>query len=65
MRDRLRQRREELRLSLSNPHTEAYEVADWGLNDWCSGLADDSSLVDTRVGRPVRWQSGEGWLLSI
>lgn len=65
MRDCLRERREELRLSLSNPHPEAFQVAEWGLNEWCSGLADDSSLVDTRAGRLVRWRAGEGWALSI
>ena len=57
----LHRRREELRLSLSNPHTEASQVADLGLNEWCAGLPDDSNLVNPGAGRSVRWRAGEGW----
>jgi len=56
-----RQRREELRLSLRNPHAEASQVAEWGLGEWCAGLPDDSDLLDPASGRPVRWQPDEGW----
>jgi hypothetical protein len=56
-----RQRREELRLSLRNPHAEASQVAEWGMREWCAGLPDDSDLLDPASGRPVRWRRDEGW----
>lgn len=56
-----RQRREDLRLSLCNPHKEASQVAEWGMTEWRAGLPDDSDLLDAASGRPVRWRADEGW----
>ena len=56
-----RQRREELRQSLRNPHEESGQVADLGMKDWCAGLPEDSDLVDADSGRAVRWRADEGW----
>ncbi len=56
-----RQRREELLLSLRNPHEESLQVADLGMDDWCTRLPDDVDLVDPTSGRAVRWRAGEGW----
>lgn len=56
-----RQRREELRQSLQNPHEESAQVAELGIQDWCTGLPDDSDLVDAASGRAVRWSADEGW----
>ena len=59
-----RRRREELRRSLDNPHPESAELAEEGLAEWQRGLPDEDTegLVDCRVGKPVRWVSGEGWV---
>ena len=59
-----RRRREELRRSLAQPHAEARELADAGLDDWGSATkpADSSELLDTRAARPVRWVPGKGWV---
>ena len=35
-----RRRREELRLSLENPHAESVELADEGFQEWLSGLPE-------------------------
>jgi Arc/MetJ-type ribon-helix-helix transcriptional regulator len=56
-----RQRREELLVSLRNPHEESLQVADLGMDDWSAGLPDDADLVDPTSGRAVRWRAGEGW----
>jgi hypothetical protein len=60
-----RRRREELRRSLSNPHPEAGELADAGLDDWGYGRGSDpaesSELLDPAAGRRVRWSRGKGW----
>jgi len=56
-----RKRREELLVSLRNPHEESLQVADLGMDDWCAGLPDDMDLVDPTSGRAVRWRAGEGW----
>ena len=56
-----RQRREELLLSLRNPHEESLQVADLGIDDWSTRLPDDVDLVDPTSGRAVRWRAGEGW----
>jgi len=57
-------RREELRRSLGKPHTESLPVAAEGLADWGARLPDEDAgaLVDPRVGRPVRWVAGKGWV---
>ena len=56
--------RDDLRLSLQNPHPESTGLAEQGLQDWASGLPeeDGESLVVNTVGRPVRWAPGKGWL---
>jgi Arc/MetJ-type ribon-helix-helix transcriptional regulator len=59
-----RRRREELRRSLSNPHPESTELAEQGLEEWTRGLPeeDTAALVDSNMGKPVRWVPGEGWV---
>ena len=59
-----RRRRDELRRSLDNPHPESAELAGQGLNEWTCGLPveDAAALVDSNVGRPIRWVAGEGWV---
>lgn len=56
-----RKRREELLVSLRNPHEESLQVADLGMEDWCAGIPDDVDLVDPASGRAVRWRAGHGW----
>ena len=58
-----RRRREDLRLSLRNPHEESDVVADLGMNDWGAGLPAEATeeLLDPEGGRDVRWRSGTGW----
>jgi hypothetical protein len=57
-------RRVELRQSLANPHPESLELADEGLEEWSRGLPveDTEGLVDSSLGKSVRWVSGEGWI---
>ena len=59
-----RRRRDELRLSLENPHPESVELAEQGLDEWSRSLPieDSESLVDYSAGTPVRWIPGEGWV---
>lgn len=59
-----RRRREDLRLSLRQPHEETDVVADLGMVEWGSGLPDDAidELLDPEAGRRVKWRSGMGWL---
>jgi Arc/MetJ-type ribon-helix-helix transcriptional regulator len=59
-----RRRRAELRLSLQNPHPESLELADQGLEEWTRSLPeeDTEALVDSSIGKPVRWVPGEGWV---
>jgi len=58
-----RRRREDLRISLMNPHPESAELAELGLQEWAGGLPDEdgASLVDLNAGTPVQWVPGEGW----
>ena len=57
-----RQRREELRLSLRNPHPESKETAELGMDDWIGQSNDgDEDLLDPNVGRAVQWSPGKGW----
>ena len=58
------QRREELRLSLRNPHPESADLAQQGLEEWTRGLPeeDTGALLDNKSGKPVQWISGEGWV---
>jgi hypothetical protein len=57
-------RREALRRSLQNPHPESAELAEQGLADWSGGLPEEDAdaLVDSSVGRSVRWEPGSGWV---
>lgn len=57
-------RREELRLSLQNPHSESAELAGQGLEEWTRSLPeeDGEALVDSSAGKPVRWMPGVGWV---
>src|SRR5712691_4854721 len=59
-----RRRRAELRRSLQNPHPESAELAEQGLEEWTRSLPEEDTavLVDSSVGKPVRWVSGEGWV---
>lgn len=59
-----RRRREELRRSLHQPHSESMELADSGIEEWARGLPpeDASTLVDFRAGKAVRWRPTEGWV---
>jgi hypothetical protein len=57
-------RRDDLRRSLQNPHSESTEFADEGFAAWTRSLPeeDTEALVDSSAGKPVRWVSGKGWL---
>jgi hypothetical protein len=59
-----RRRREELRRSLQSPHPESADLAGEGLEAWTRSLPeeDTATLVDDRLGKPVRWVAGEGWV---
>ena len=58
-----RRRQEQLRMSLDNPHPDSSELAEAGLEDWVMGLPEgDSSLVDTRAAKPIKWMPGRGWI---
>ena len=58
-----RRRREELRQSLKNPHSESDKVAEMGLEEWDSGLPREEidELVDLEGGSEIRWVPGKGW----
>jgi hypothetical protein len=59
-----RRRREDLRRSLRGPHPEGEKLSDAGFDEWANGLPkeDAAGLVDMRVGTPVRWIPGKGWV---
>ncbi len=59
-----RRRREDLRRSLDNPHSETAQLAEQGLADWVRGLPqeDAGALVDSKAGTPIKWISGKGWV---
>ena len=61
-----RRRREELRRSLANPHAEAADLADAGLEEWGYGhgsrASESSDLLDEGAGKRVRWSRGKGWI---
>jgi len=55
-------RREQLRLSLREPHPETEQTADLGVGDWAASANDeDDDLLDPAKGKTVRWQPGQGW----
>jgi metal-responsive CopG/Arc/MetJ family transcriptional regulator len=58
-----RRRREELRRSLQNPHSESADLAEQGLEEWLRSLPEESaeSLLEG-AGKVVRWVPGEGWV---
>ncbi|MGA3328767.1 MAG: ribbon-helix-helix domain-containing protein [Terriglobia bacterium] len=59
-----RRRRAELHRSLRNPHPGSAELAEQGLEEWARSLPEEDAeaLVDSSVGKPVRWVPGEGWV---
>ena len=59
-----RRRRQELRHSLQSPHRNSVDLAEQGLEEWKLTLPEEDldSLVDTSLGKPVRWVPGEGWM---
>ena len=57
-----RRRREQLRLSLREPHPETEQTADLGIHDWViSAEHADDDLLDPEAGKTVRWEPGQGW----
>ena len=62
-RELLRRLKEELRLSLRNPHEESSQVAELGIEEWGASLPGESDLLDPESGRDVRWRAPEGWSL--
>ena len=58
-----RRRREGLRRSLRNPHSESEQVAGAGMDEWAKTLPDEdvTELVDLGTGKKVEWISGRGW----
>ncbi len=57
-------RRADLRRSLQNPHPETADLAEQGLEEWSRGLPEENAeaLVDSSVGKQIRWVPGEGWV---
>ncbi|MBI3930065.1 MAG: hypothetical protein HY319_31285 [Armatimonadetes bacterium] len=59
-----RRRREQLWLSLENPHPESTIVEEEGLEDWCESLPEkEEDLVLPECVRPVQWTPEVGWEL--
>ena len=57
-----RRRREQLRLSLREPHPETEQTAEFGIRDWAVSDDDgDEDLLDPGVGKTVHWEPGKGW----
>ncbi len=58
-----RRRREELRLSLQNPHPETAESDGQDPEKWFGELPEEDAqqLVDSRAGKSVRWNPNVGW----
>lgn len=63
-RELVRRRRSKLRRSLRNPHRESHELAELGFQDWVQSLPSEDALdlLDQKVGKPVRWKPGRGWI---
>ena len=58
----VKERQEELRQSLSEPHPDSAFIAERGLGEWADlFLGGDSDLLDPAEGREVRWEPGKGW----
>jgi Arc/MetJ-type ribon-helix-helix transcriptional regulator len=59
-----RRRREELRQSLQNPHTESTDLVGQDFEEWTHGLPgeDTEALFDANAGTPVQWIPGDGWV---
>ena len=54
---------EALELSLNNPHSESFRLAEAGIEEWIqTGRSDDEGLVDVSTGWMVHWKPGEGWV---
>lgn len=57
-----RRRREQLLLSLENPHPETADLEATGLEDWFANLPEEEDdLVLPGAGTPLLWVPGEGW----
>lgn len=57
-----RRQREQMWLSLENPHPESRDVQDEGLQDWIAGIPpEEDDLVLPGSVRPVQWTPGVGW----
>ena len=58
-----RRRREDLRISLRNPHEESQAVADLGIDEWGTRIPEGATheLLDPEGGLDVRWRAGAGW----
>ncbi|MDH3524043.1 MAG: hypothetical protein OES32_10695 [Acidobacteriota bacterium] len=56
-------RRQELLVSIVEPHPRSEEIAEAGLGEW-GALASpgDEDLLDPAAGTAVRWRPGEGWV---
>jgi hypothetical protein len=54
--------REQLRLSLSEPHPESMQTAEWGIQQWVLSADErDADLLDQEAGKRVCWEPGQGW----
>ena len=62
-RELARRDREELAISLSNPHPDSVVMAEAGLGEWPLGVSDEEAagLVDPSEVVPMSWQEGVGW----
>ena len=58
-----RRRKEDLRISLRNPHEESAAVADLGIDEWGARISKGATheLLDPDGGLDVRWRAGMGW----
>jgi hypothetical protein len=59
-----RRRRAELQRSLENPHPESVALAEQSLEEWSRELPEEDceALLDSSLGKTVRWVPGEGWV---
>jgi hypothetical protein len=56
-------RKEALELSLNNPHSESFQVAEAWIADWdARWTGEDEELVDRDTGRAIRWEPDKGWV---
>ena len=54
--------REQLRLSLNEPHPESMQTAEWGIQQWVLSADErDADLLDQKEGKKVCWEPEIGW----